>query len=169
MPYEIGDTVIHPQHGAATVEDVKERKFAGEDTTYLVLELHDDSMTIMVPAETVEEIGLRDTIDKGDLDEILEILEQEPMMTEASWQKRRAKNASRLKSGDPVKIARVIRDLAHRHEIKRLSPTEKRQRIKAEEFLAGEIAAMTSRDVEDAFELLYKHVDIEDAEAEAAA
>lgn len=171
MPYSVGDTVVHPQHGAATVKDVEERRFDGEIKDYLVLRLNDDSMTIKVPSDVIEEVGLRETIDTSDLDAIFSVIEEDPQMTKANWQKRRAKNEARLRSGEPEKIAAVIRDLIARNDIKTLSPTEKRQREKAEEFMIGEIVAATKHDEESAQQLIDEHTThlVEDPEDAAKA
>lgn len=165
MPYDVGDTVVHPQHGAATIEKVEERTFDGEPTQYLVLELHDDSMIIKVPADVVEEVGIRDVIGDQKIDEVFDVLAEEPQMVKANWQRRRATNDKRLRSGEPNKVAAVIRDLTARNEVKRLSPTEKRQREAAEDLLAGELAAATDKDVDGAMEVIVDALEIEISEA----
>lgn len=165
MAYKVGDTVVHPQHGAANIVEVEEREFDGEPTEYLVLELHDDSMTIKVPAEVVEEVGVRDVIDTDDIEDVYEVLAQDPQMVKANWQRRRATNDKRLRSGEPAKVAAVIRDLTARNEVKRLSPTEKRQREAAEDLLAGELAAAKDEEPEEALDEITDQLTFEFEEA----
>lgn len=165
MPYTVGDTVVHPQHGAADIVETEEREFDGELRQYLVLALHDDSMTIKVPAGVVEEVGIRDVIGDDKIDEVFEVLAQDPEMVKANWQRRRATNDKRLRSGEPSKVAAVIRDLTARNEVKRLSPTEKQQREAAEDLLAGELAAATEKDVDDAMDVIVDALTIEISEA----
>lgn len=165
MAYGVGDTVVHPQHGAADIAETEERRFDGEVRQYLVLELHDDSMTIKVPANVVEEVGIRDVIGDKKIDEVFDVLAEDPQMVKANWQRRRATNDKRLRSGEPSKVAAVIRDLTARNEVKRLSPTEKRQREQAEELLSGELAAATDKDVDDAMDVIVGALTIEIEEA----
>ncbi len=37
MVFEVGETVVYPHHGAATIEEVKTRTIRGEEKTYLKL------------------------------------------------------------------------------------------------------------------------------------
>ncbi|MCY7264890.1 CarD family transcriptional regulator, partial [Pseudomonas protegens] len=39
MTFEVGETVVYPHHGAALIEEVKQRKVKGKEMTYLKLKV----------------------------------------------------------------------------------------------------------------------------------
>ena len=60
MSFEIGQTVVYPHHGAATIEEVMTRTIRGEERTYLKLRVNQGDLEIQVPAENVDMVGVRD-------------------------------------------------------------------------------------------------------------
>ena len=63
MTFEVGETVVYPHHGAARIIDIRQRKVRGEEKTYLQLEVAQGDLTILVPADSVDLIGVRDVVD----------------------------------------------------------------------------------------------------------
>ena len=57
--YKVGDQVVYPQHGVATIQKIEDKEVLGEKQSYLVLELDEGDLTLMVPAASVEEVGIR--------------------------------------------------------------------------------------------------------------
>ena len=39
MTFNVGETVVYPNHGAAVIEDIETRTIKGEEKLYLVLSL----------------------------------------------------------------------------------------------------------------------------------
>lgn len=147
MTFDVGDTVVHPHHGTATIEDTEERRFDGETVQYLVLRTVDDNLTLKVPADICEEVGIRDVIGEDAVDEVMRLLRQESPKSKKSWQRRRARNEKRLRSGDPEELAAVVRELSAREQRRgRLSPSELQQLASARELLRDEIVAATGED-----------------------
>ena len=64
MTFEVGETVVYPHHGAARIIDIRQRKVRGEEKTYLQLEVAQGDLTILVPADSVDLIGVRDVVDQ---------------------------------------------------------------------------------------------------------
>ena len=58
MTFDVGDKVVYPHHGAATIERREKKEAFGEKRDYLVLRLAYGDLTLMVPADNAEEIGL---------------------------------------------------------------------------------------------------------------
>ncbi len=69
MSFEIGQTVVYPHHGAATIEEVMTRTIRGEERTYLKLRVNQGDLEIQVPAENVDMVGVRDIVDEDGPDE----------------------------------------------------------------------------------------------------
>ena len=62
MLFEVGETVVYPHHGAATISEVKTRMIKGEEKVYLKLRATQGDLTIEVPADNVDLVGVRDVI-----------------------------------------------------------------------------------------------------------
>src|SRR6267154_2059104 len=60
MVFKVGETVVYPHHGAALIEAIETRTIKGEDRTYLVLKVAQGDLTVRVPADNVDLVGVRD-------------------------------------------------------------------------------------------------------------
>ncbi len=56
MPFDVGDRVVYPQHGAAVIEKRETKAFFGEEREYLVLKVAFGDLTVMVPADNTDEV-----------------------------------------------------------------------------------------------------------------
>ena len=74
MLFEVGETVVYPHHGAATIAEVKTRIIKGEEKVYLKLRVTQGDLTIEVPADNVDLVGVRDVIGKEGLERVFEVL-----------------------------------------------------------------------------------------------
>lgn len=156
MNFEVGETVVYPHHGAATITEVKERKIKGETRTYLKLNVTQGDLTIEVPADNVDMVGVRDVIGQEGLDQVYEVL-QAPFTEEpTNWSRRYKSNLEKLASGDVIKVSEVVRDLWRRDQDRGLSAGEKRMLSKARQILISELALAKKVDEEKAGELLDK-------------
>ncbi len=110
MGYTTGDILVHPRHGVGTVLDTPTRGTGKTATTYLQLFFEDKTLTIMVPMESVEEVGIRPPSTKDEAEAILEIL-GESSDVPAVWAERNASTVSRVQSTEIAQASMVIRDL----------------------------------------------------------
>ena len=140
MTYEVGETVVYPHHGAARIIDIRQRKVRGEEKTYLQLEVAQGDLTILVPAESVELIGVRDVVDETGLEKVFEVLRAPLTEEPTNWSRRFKANQEKIASGDVIKVAEVVRDLTRRDDLKKLSTGEKRMLTKARGILTSELA-----------------------------
>ena len=60
MSFKVGETVVYPHHGAALIEAIETRTIKGEEKTYLVLKVQQGDLTVRVPAENVDLVGVRE-------------------------------------------------------------------------------------------------------------
>ncbi len=138
-----GDMVVHPEHGAAVIEETRLREFLGERRKYLVLRFAYGDLTLMVPVESTETVGIRRVISKNEVKKVLNVLEEGESTMDANWSRRFRNNIEKLRSGDIYQLAEVIRNLSIRNRAKRLSAGETRMVIKARRILTSELTRVT--------------------------
>lgn len=148
-----GDKVVHPRHGAAVVEDLVELERFGEQRVYVKLRLP-HGLTLMVPVESAEQVGLRAVVSRDELDEVFDLLRGDEGRTPILWGKRYRANLAKLISGDIYHVAEVVRDLSLRERGKGLSSAEKRMLAKAREILISELTFVVGSTEENAEAML---------------
>jgi CarD family transcriptional regulator len=140
MTFKVGETVVYPHHGAALIEAIETRVIKGEEKTYLVLKVAQGDLTVRVPAENVDLVGVRDVVDSAGLDRVFSVLRQPYTEEPTNWSRRYKANLEKLASGDVIKVAEVVRDLYRRDLDRVLSVGEKRMLAKAKQILVSELA-----------------------------
>ena len=148
-----GDKVVHPRHGAAVVEDLVELERFGEQRVYVKLRLP-YGLTLMVPVESAEQVGLRGVVSRDELDEVFDLLRGDEGRTPILWGKRYRANLAKLISGDIYHVAEVVRDLSLRERGRGLSSAEKRMLAKAREILISELTFVVGSTEENAEAML---------------
>ena len=138
-----GDTVVHPEHGAAVIEGLREREFLGEKRTYFVLRVAYGDLTLMVPVDSTEEVGLRQVVSKNEVKKVLNVLREDESKMAANWSRRFKNNIEKLRSGDIYQVAEVVRNLSIRERDRGLSAGEKRMITKARQILISELTYAT--------------------------
>ncbi|WP_353650374.1 CarD family transcriptional regulator [Nakamurella sp. A5-74] len=140
MVFKVGETVVYPHHGAALIQATETRVVKGEEKLYLVLKVAQGDLTVKVPAENAEIVGVRDVVDQIGLDKVFEVLRAPHTEEPTNWSRRYKANLEKLASGDVNKVAEVVRDLWRRDKERGLSAGEKRMLAKARQILVSELA-----------------------------
>jgi CarD family transcriptional regulator len=140
MSFKVGETVVYPHHGAALIEAIETRTIKGEDRLYLVLKVSQGDLTVRVPADNVDLVGVRDVVGQDGLDRVFEVLRAPHTEEPTNWSRRYKANLEKLASGDVIKVAEVVRDLWRREKDRGLSAGEKRMLAKARQILVSELA-----------------------------
>ena len=102
MVFEVGETVVYPHHGAAKIEEIKMRTIKGEEKMYLKLRVAQGDLTIEVPAENVDLVGVRDVVGKEGLEHVFDVLGAEFTEEPTNWSRRYKANLEKLASGDVI-------------------------------------------------------------------
>ena len=140
MSFNVGETVVYPHHGAALIEAIESRVINGEERIYLVLKVAQGDLTVRVPADNAEFVGVRDVVGQEGLDKVFEVLRAPHTEEPTNWSRRYKANLEKLASGDVIKVAEVVRDLWRRDKDRGLSAGEKRMLAKARQILVSELA-----------------------------
>ena len=154
MTYRVGDTVVYPHHGAAVIEKREDREVGGKSREYLVLRLTYGDLTLMVPADSCDEVGIRSVVSKKQVEEVLAILREPEGKAPKNWSRRFKANYEKLRSGDIFQVAEVVRNLATRDVDNGLSAGEKRMLNKSRQILLSELAAATKKSEDKTEEMI---------------
>jgi CarD family transcriptional regulator len=169
MLFEVGETVVYPHHGAATITEVKTRVIKGVDKLYLTLRVQQGDLVIEVPAENVDLVGVRDVIGREGVDQVFDVLRASFTEEPTNWSRRYKANLEKLATGDVIKVAEVVRDLWRRDQDKGLSAGEKSMLAKARQILVSELALAEKTDEDKASAMLDEVLSADDNESEDAA
>ena len=140
MSFKLGDRVVYPHHGAAIIEKTEIVPFNGEDKEYFVLRTAHDDLTVRVPIDKVDEVGMRPPISTEDVEDLFVLLSKKDVREPANWSRRFKNHQEKLKSGDVYQVAEVVRNLALREKTKGLSAGEKNMYSKARKVLVSELS-----------------------------
>ena len=152
MTFKPGDRVVYPHHGAAVVERKEKKTLLGEEREYLVLRMAHGEMTLSVPVDKAEEVGMRWPISGEDVADLFEVLQRRDVREPANWSRRFKNHQEKLKSGDVYQVAEVVRNLALRDREKGLSAGEKTLYNKARNVLVSELSFALDVSEDDAME-----------------
>ena len=139
MSFDVGDKVVYPQHGAAVIQGRERMTVFGEDREYLVLKVTHGDLTLKVPADNTDGVGLREVINDEEVEEVFAVLRKKEARTPTNWSRRFKNHMEKLRSGDVYEVAEVVRNLSLRDRDKGLSAGEKRMLAKARQILTSEL------------------------------
>jgi CarD family transcriptional regulator len=141
MAFAVGETVAYPGYGAAVIEDLETRQMKGEDKTYLVLRIVAQSnLVVRVPACNLDLVGVRDCVDRAGLERVIAVLREQDVEELAIWSRRFKANSDKVRSGDVIAVAEVVRDLWRRERDGTVSAAERQMLARARQILVSEIA-----------------------------
>lgn len=154
MAFQIGDKVVHPMYGAGVLESVVQRKVGGVVRDYYIMKLPERSMVVMIPTENSEEIGVRPVIDREQADRILASIPNIRVEMTSNWNHRYRENMERLKSGNLLEVAWVVKGLTQREASRGLSTGERKMLHSARQILISELVLSKSISYEGAEQAL---------------
>lgn len=147
--FQIGDKIVHPMHGAGVIDSIATQRVNGVVRDYYVLKLPVGGMQVMVPTENSAEIGVRPIVAAGKAEEIIVALRDIQVENDSNWNRRYRENMLRLKSGDLMEVARVMKGLILRDEKKGLSTGEQKMLHSAKQILISEIVLSQNASYEE--------------------
>jgi CarD family transcriptional regulator len=152
--FKVGAKVVYPHHGAGTVVKKESREVLGQKREYLTIRILHNDMTVQVPADNAEAVGLRPVIDEKMVEVVVKALKGGGTQMPKNWNRRFKHNRDKMKTGDVLELAEVVRNLSLRDHEKGLSTGEKQMFVKAKKILASELMYAKGMDAEEAAEWL---------------
>ena len=158
--FQVGDKVVHPMHGAGIIDSIVQRKVAGQVQEYYQLKLSVGNMVVMVPTDNTREIGMRPVVSVDKAEELMSEMEGIEVDMTQNWNRRYRENMVRLKSGDLLEVARVVKGLRQREGQRGLSNGERKMLHTAKKLLISELVLAQSlpyETVESSVDMVLSH------------
>ena len=144
--FKEGETVVYPKHGVGEITKIETMEIASIKTNFYVVKMEQSKLIIRVPTDKLEQVGLRKISSKKIIEEVLNILKLKPKIRRIMWSRRAQEYDAKIFSGDPIKIAEVVRDLFRKTSQAEQSYSERQMFQVAIERLAREVAAVEKTD-----------------------
>lgn len=146
LGFDVGDYVVYPKHGVGRVVEIQHQEIAGTALDLFVLRFEKERMTLRVPMNKVESVGMRKLSSQATMNEALTTLKGKPRIKRTMWSRRAQEYEAKINSGDLVSIAEVVRDLHRAEDQPEQSYSERQIYEAAIGRLARELAAMENID-----------------------
>jgi CarD family transcriptional regulator len=146
LGFDVGDYVVYPKHGVGRVIELQSQEIAGAKLELYVLRFEKERMTLRVPTNKAESVGMRKLSSNAQMSDALHTLKGKPKVKRTMWSRRAQEYEAKINSGDLVSIAEVVRDLFRADDQPEQSYSERQIFEAATSRLARELAAMEQTD-----------------------
>ncbi|MDR0741832.1 MAG: CarD family transcriptional regulator [Rickettsiales bacterium] len=177
LDFKAGQYVVYPTQGVGRLVRMEEQILGGQKIKMLVIDFEKNHMTLRVPLDRAEISGLRPLVSNKKMDEAIASAKGKAGIKRMIWARRAAQYEENINSGDPMKLAEVVRDLQRRSAADPMTFSGRQLYLRALERMAQEFAILHKLDVEEAAEKIedilgipkeidLNAVDVEDEEVE---
>ena len=111
--FQVGDLAVYPAHGVGEIMAIESRVVNGEKHDFYIMKVIENGMTIMIPTNNVESVGLRDVINKKEIPKVYAVMKsrKEGVADNQTWNRRYREYMDKIKTGSLYDVAEVFRDL----------------------------------------------------------
>jgi len=145
--FNSGDHVVYPGHGLGTVVGVRTECVHDDVAEFIVVQF-EAGMTLRIPMANIKKSGLRGVVSRRVMQDVFGVLRGAPGAKKPMWRHRALEYAAKIKSGNPLAIAEILRDLHRAPGQGEASYSEKTVYQQAWDHLIPEMAAVERTDVE---------------------
>ena len=138
--FHIGDKVVYPNHGVGVIEQISSRTIGQTVEKFYLLKIKSSSLKVMVPFHSVGNVGLRRVVKNGEIQKIVDFLEDGECDNNADWKYRFKENTDKMQGGSLLHVAEVLKSLLVLQEEKPLSFREKKMLDRSRHLLVSELA-----------------------------
>src|SRR5687767_13428397 len=148
MTFDVGDKAYVPNHGVGIVKEIKTVDMGGQTYSMYVIKILDNGLTYSVPVDAVGANGIREVIPEEAVEKVYEVLrDKETPADKQTWNRRYREYMNKIKTGDPLEVAAVLRELARLKAEKTLSFGERKMYDQAHSLIVQELAV--AKDVDE--------------------
>ena len=137
-----GDYLVHPAHGVGYVRGVEAEEVAGARMDMIAISFEQERMIVRVPTCEYENCGLRSVSSPEAMEGIYDTLKTKRRIRKTMWGRRAQEYDNKIRSGDPVRLAQVVRELYRGEEQPSPSYSERQYYQLALERLSREVAVV---------------------------
>ncbi|MDO9528293.1 MAG: CarD family transcriptional regulator [Syntrophales bacterium] len=142
--FRVGDLAVYPAQGVGVIKAIEKKEIMGNNQLFYIMKILGNSMTIMIPTDGAESVGLREVISEKEIPRVYEILkDRDIILDKQTWNKRYKEYLAKIKTGSVFEIARVLRDLFILKHSKDLSFGERKMMDTAKNLLIKEMSVAT--------------------------
>ena len=148
MTFQVGDKAVVPALGVGVIREVEAISMAGVTYEVFVIKILDNGLTYKVPVNRTGANSIREVIPVEAVEMVYDVLrDRESPTDKQTWNRRYREYMNKIKSGDPLEVAAVLRDLALLKGEKTLSFGERKMYDQAHSLIVQEISV--ARDVDE--------------------
>lgn len=159
--YKKNQQVVYPLQGVGQIKSIEERDFNNQKLLYYIIYLDVSDMTVMVPVDKTDELGIRPIVPPAEAEKALQLVSEEHEAAPTDWKIRYQMNLDLLKQGSVMDIATVVRALYHRSKVKELPILERKLFDSALRLLIDEVSFSLDKDKKEVEEMIFSRLEVE--------
>ncbi len=161
MAFKVGDKAVVPAHGVGVITEIETLAMEGKGYAVYVIKILDNGMTYKVPVHNTNANGIREVVGPDAIPKVYEVLkDRETPADKQTWNRRYREYMNKIRTGDPLEVAAVLRDLARLKSEKTLSFGERKMYDQAHTLIVQEVAVardlaedVVRKEIEDIFKV----------------
>jgi CarD family transcriptional regulator len=157
--FQVDQKVVYPSQGVGVIKSIEEKLFKDQKISYYVIYLEVSDMTIMVPTDKAEGLGIRAIVPKDEAQRALELISEDYEPIPSDWKLRYQMNLDLLKKGSVMDIATIVRSLYHRSKVKELPILERKLYDSALKLLEDEVSFSLRKPREEVENLIFDRLE----------
>ncbi len=146
MDFKVGDKVVYPNHGVGVIEQVTNQSIGDSVSSFYRLRILSTDSTVMVPVGNTSAVGLRKVLTRRQITKVFGVLRNGEVATYDDWKGRYQANSDKMRTGDILAVAEVLKSLSVLSEVKPLSYRERKMLDRARFLLISELAEASNKD-----------------------
>ena len=150
LDFKTGQFVVYPTQGVGKLLRIEEQTIGDQKIRMMVIDFERNHMTLRVPIDRAEISGLRPLSTAKKMDEAIAAAKGKAGAKRMIWARRAAQYEENINSGDPMKLAEVVRDLQRRSATDTMTFSARQLYLRALERMAQEFAVLHKMDLEAA-------------------
>ncbi len=150
LAFKNKEFVVYPSHGVGQITSVERQEVAGHELELYVITFAKDKMTLRVPTNKSDAVGMRKLSEPKVITQAIDTLKGKAKVKRTMWSRRAQEYEAKINSGDLISIAEVVRDLFRSDKQPEQSYSERQLFEAAIDRMAREVAAADNMDDEAA-------------------
>ena len=157
--FAVNEHVVYPIQGVGEIKAIEKRLFREKQVLYYDIYFETPDMTVMVPVDNAESIGLRKIVSSKEALKALELLNKEYEQANTDWKTRNQQNLDLLKKGTISDIAQVVKTLYDRSTSKELPIQERKLFDNASKLLIDEVSLALKKSKKDSEAMIFEKLE----------